>query len=66
MMKNLQSNVSRELAINEDVNTITGLHNKRSDYNLLEDNITTLKADMIAMKNFVMQEVLNIVQRKKM
>ena len=43
--------MSRELAINEDVNTITGLHNKRSDYNLLEDNITTSKADMIAMKN---------------
>ena len=42
--------MSRELAINEDVNTITGLHNK-SDYNLLEDNITTSKADMIAMKN---------------
>ena len=32
---------------------------------MLEDNITTLKADMIAMKNFVMQEIFNITQRIK-
>ena len=43
---------SRESVINEDINTPTGLQNKRSNYNILEVNITTLKADVIAMKNF--------------
>ena len=43
---------SRESVINEDINTPTGLQNKRSNYNILEVNITTLKADIIAMKNF--------------
>ena len=46
---------SREPSINEDVNTPTGLQNKRSNCNILDDIITTLKADMIAMKNFMMQ-----------
>ena len=32
---------------------------------MLEDNITTLKADMIVMKNFMMQEIINITQRIK-
>ena len=32
---------------------------------MLEDNITTLKADMIVMKNFIMQEIINITQRIK-
>ena len=41
------------------------LQNKRSNYNTLEDNITTLKADMIVMKNFMMQEIINITQRIK-
>ena len=43
---------SREPVINEDINTPTGLQNKRSNYNIPEVNITTLKADIIAMKNF--------------
>ena len=41
------------------------LQNKRSNHNTLEDNITTLKADMIVMKNFMMQEIINITQRIK-
>ena len=44
----------REPDINEDINTPSRLLNKRSNYNMLEDNIPTLKADMIAMKNFMM------------
>ena len=56
---------SCEPAINKDINTPIGLQNKRSNYNILEDSITTLKADMIAMKNFLMQEIFNIVQRIK-
>ena len=32
---------------------------------MLEDNIITLKADMIVMKNFLMQEIINITQRIK-
>ena len=32
---------------------------------MLEDNITASKADMIAMKNFLMQEFFNITQRIK-
>ena len=32
---------------------------------MLEDNITTLKADLIVMKNFIMQEINNITQRIK-
>ena len=55
----------REPAINEDINTSSGLQNKRSNHNMLEDNITTLKADIIAMKNFMMQEIFNITQRIK-
>ena len=31
-----------------------------SNYNILEDNITTLKADITAVKNFMMQEIFNI------
>ena len=38
---------------------------KRSNYNMLEDNIITLKADMIVMKNFIMQKIINITQRIK-
>ena len=56
---------SREPAINEYINTPTGLQNKRSNYNMLENNVTTLKADMIAMKNIMMQEIFNITQRIK-
>ena len=56
---------SRELAINEDINTPIGLQKKRGNYNILEDNITTLKADMIAMKNFMMPEIFDIIQRIK-
>ena len=40
----------REPVINEDINTPTDLQNKRSNYNILEDNITTLKTEMIVMK----------------
>ena len=54
---------SREPAINEDINTPSSLQNKRNNYNILEDNIITLKADMITMKNFMMQEIFNITQR---
>ena len=32
---------------------------------MLEDNLTTLKADLIVMKNFIMQEIINITQRIK-
>ena len=56
---------SREPAINEDINIPTGLQNKRSNYNMLENNVTTLKAEMIAMKNVMMQEIFNITQRIK-
>ena len=42
---------SQETAINEDNNTTIGLRNKRSSYDIPKDNITTLKTDMIAMKN---------------
>ena len=41
------------------------LQNKRSNHNTLEDNITTLKGDMIVVKNFMMQEIINITQRIK-
>ena len=47
-------------AINKDINTPTGFQDKRSNYNLLEDNITTLKADVIALKNSMIQEIFNI------
>ena len=56
---------SREPAINEDISTPAGLQNKRSNYNTLENNVTTLKAEMIAMKNVMMQEIFNITQRIK-
>ena len=36
---------SREPVISEDLNTPTDLQNKRSNYNILEDNITTLKTN---------------------
>ena len=42
-MKNVQSNVLVNLAINEDINAPIDLQNKRSSYNILEDNRTTLK-----------------------
>ena len=51
---------SHEPAINEDVNTPLGLQNKRSNYNVLEDNKTTLKAHMIAKNCFMKQEIFNI------
>ena len=35
---------SSEPAINEDINAPIGLQNKRGNYNILEDNITALKA----------------------
>ena len=54
---------SREPVINEDINTPTDLQNKRSNYNILEDNITTLKADVMVMKKFMMSEIFNIIQR---
>ena len=56
---------SHEPAIYEDINRIIGLQNKSSNYNILEDNITTLKADMIAMKTFMMQKIFNNTQRMK-
>ena len=56
---------SREPVINEDINTPTDLQNKRSNYNILEDNITTLKADVMVMKKFMMPEIFNITQRIK-
>ena len=49
----------REPAIN-DITTPAGLQNKRSKYNILADNIITLKTDMIAMKNFLIEEIFNI------
>ena len=55
----------REPVTNEDINTSTGLQNKRSNYNILQDNITTLKADVMVMKNFMMQGIFNITQRIK-
>ena len=56
---------SHELAINKDINIPVGLQNKRRKYNTIEDNITSLKPDTIAMKNFMMQEIFNITQRIK-
>ena len=47
-------------AINKDINTPTGFQDKRSNYNLLEDKITTIKADVIAMKNSMIQEIFKI------
>ena len=41
---------SHEPAINED-NTTTGLQNKRRNYNILEDNITTLKDTFTLLKD---------------
>ena len=41
------------------------LQNKRSNFNVLKDNIITLKADMIAMKNFMMQKIINILPKEK-
>ena len=63
-MKNLQSNVLMNLPLMKILIHLV-LQNKRSNHNTLEDNITTLKADMIVMKNFMMQEIINITQRIK-
>ena len=49
-------------SINEDINPPTGLQTKRSNCNMLEHNIPTLKAGSITMKNFMMQEIFNISQ----
>ena len=38
---------SREPSIYEDVTTPTGFQNKMSNHNILEDQITTLKADLV-------------------
>ena len=53
---------SCEPAINEDIVTPIGLQSKKSNYNMLENNITTLKADMIAI---MMLEIFIITQRIK-
>ena len=63
-MKNLQSNALMNLPLMKVLIHLV-LQNKRSNYNTLEDNITTLKADMIVMKNFMMQEIINVTQRIK-
>ena len=63
-MKNLQSNVLMNLPLMKILIHLV-LQNKRSNHNTLEDNITTLKADMIVMKNFMMQEIIDITQRIK-
>ena len=63
-MKNLKSNVLMNLPLMKILIHLV-LQNKRSNHNTLEDNITTLKADMIVMKNFMMQEIINITQRIK-
>ena len=63
-MKNLQSNVLMNLPLMKILIHLV-LQNKRSNHNTLEDNITTLKADMIVMKNFMMQKIINITQRIK-
>ena len=62
-MNNLQNNVVMNLSLLKILIHI-GLQNKRINYDMLEDNITTLKADKIAMKNF-RQEIFNITQRIK-
>ena len=56
---------SREPSINEGINPPTGLQTKRSNCNMLEHNIPTLKAGSITMKNFMMQEIFNISQKNK-
>ena len=53
---------SHEPAINEDFNSPIGPQKKSINYNILEDNITTLKADMITMKNFMQQEIFSITK----
>ena len=54
---------SHEHAINEDINNSPICPQKKSiNYNILKDNITTLKADMITVKNFMMQEIFNITK----
>ena len=63
-MKNLQSNVLMNLPLMKILIHLV-LQNKRSNHNTLEDNITTLKGDMIVVKNFMMQEIINITQRIK-
>ena len=62
-MNNLQNNVVMNLSLLKILIHI-GFQNKRINYDMLEDNITTLKADKIAMKNF-RQEIFNITQRIK-
>ena len=62
-MNNLQNNVVMNLSLMKILIDI-GFQNKRINYDMLEDNITTLKADKIAMKNF-RQEIFNITQRIK-
>ena len=54
-----------EPAINEDITTSTDPQDKGSHNNILEDNITTLKTNMTAMKNFMRKEVFNITQKIK-
>ena len=63
-MENLQSSVPVNIC-HEDIDTLTDLQNKSSNYNVLEYNITTIKADMIPMKNFMMQDIFKITQRIK-
>ena len=63
-MKNLQSNVLMNLPLMKILIHLV-LQNKRSNHSTLEDNITTLKGDMIVVKNFMMQEIINITQRIK-
>ena len=63
-MENLQSSVPVNIC-HEDIDTLTDLQNKSSNYNVLEYNITTIKADMISMKNFMMQDIFKITQRIK-
>ena len=58
-MENLQSSVPVNIC-HEDIDTLTDLQNKSSNYNVLEYNITTIKADMISMKNFMMQDIFKI------
>ena len=48
---------SQEPAINEYINAHVGLQNKRSNYDILEDSITTSKADVIAIKKILLQEM---------
>ena len=63
-MENLQSSVPVNIC-HEDIDTLTDLQNKSSNYNVLEYNITTFKVDMITLKNFMMQDIFKITQRIK-